>query len=143
MPELSFQASVMSSVSTGDISRVLQMGANAAQAAAQPLAAANRSVHGSATTEVSRQALAVFQLNGVVTTDVVRAEGEASEWERFSESGGDSQLMRSGRPFIRELACLHGVAPQVRHPEALTTAFDHDEDIAFDTLNVLNQSGSV
>ncbi|MGD9711110.1 MAG: RNA-directed DNA polymerase [Thermomicrobiales bacterium] len=143
MAEMNLQAAVMKCVATGDITQVLRMGANAAQGAAQPLAAANKATHGANTNEVGRQALAVFDLNGVSTAEVLRPEGELGEWERFARSGGDAHLMQFGQRFIRELACLHGNTLPARHPAVLTSAFDYDDEIAFDTLNVLNESASV
>jgi hypothetical protein len=50
--------------------------------------------------------------------------------------------MRSKDPFIRELACLHGLAPQPRHPEVLESPFDEDEELAMDAIDQLQQSAS-
>jgi len=48
--------------------------------------------------------------------------------------------MTSGNAFIREIACLHGIAPGPRHPEMLESVFDEDEDLAIDAVDQLQQS---
>lgn len=50
----------------------------------------------------------------------------------------DQVLMKTATPFIRELACLHGVTDRPRHPEGLE--FDEDEDLAMYTIDQLQQS---
>lgn len=143
LPELYFHAKVMAAVATGNIDQVLSLGTNAAQAAAQPLRAVGRRA---ITTllelpEAEEQTLAVFLLNGVpVDRPNPMPEGE-SELLRFATSGVvDLSLMKSSDPFMREIACLHGLSQQPRHPALLETAFDEDEGLAMDAIDQLQQS---
>ena len=46
----------------------------------------------------------------------------------------------SGNTFIREIACLHGIARSPRHPDMLESVFDEDEDLAIDAVDQLQQS---
>lgn len=50
-------------------------------------------------------------------------------------------LIREAGPFVQEMACLHGADGPARHSSTLDTAFDRDEQLAFDVLNQLSQSG--
>jgi hypothetical protein len=144
LPELHFHAGVMAAVASGNIDRLLPLGANAAQAAAQPLKATDKR----ATTtllevpEAEEQALAVFMLNGVPMERPKLASGGTSELMRFAVVGADAALMKSGQPFMRETACLHGLSKQPRPPDMLETVFDEDEILAMDAIEQLQQSMS-
>jgi len=144
VPELHLHAEVMSAVATGNIDPLLEIGSNAAQAAAQPLRAiGRRAVTGQREfTEAETQALVVFVLNGVTVDYPQGSGGGDSELMRFAVNGADAQLMKNSKPYIRELACLHGLAAQPRHSEVLETAFDEDEVLAMDAIEQLQQSGS-
>ena len=133
----------MEAVSSGNLDRVLYLGTNAAQAAAQPIRAAKKTC---STTlrdlkEAEQQSLAVFLLNGVS----VERPGPDNDTElmRFAKNGADRNLMKSGEPFMRELACLHGLVEHPRHSELLETAYDEDEDLALDAIDQLQQSVSM
>jgi len=119
------------------------MGTNAAQAAAQPLRAAGKACFfgKDKLSEIEEQALAVFLLNGV---SVTRNENdEQSEVMRFAKIGADLDLMKSEEPFIRNLACLHGISDEPRHIELLETAYDEGELITLDAVEQLRQSNSM
>jgi hypothetical protein len=142
VPELHFQSLVMSATATGNIDRVIGLGTNAAQAAAQPMRAGGRRATMTLTnlSETQEQALAVFWLSGVAV-DAQHGHGlTQSELLGFSEVGANSILMRSSNTFIREIACLHGVAKNPRHPEMLESVFDEDKDLAIDAVDQLQQS---
>jgi len=142
VPELHFQSLVMSATATGNIDRVIGLGTNAAQAAAQPMRSGGRNAKMTLPdlSEAQLQALAVFRLNGV-TVDAQHGQGLGqSELLDFSELGASSILMRSNNAFLREIACLHGVARCPRHPEMLESVFDEDEDLAIDAVDQLQQS---
>ena len=62
------------------------------------------------------------------------------ELNRFAIWDHGSELMKSEEPFIRELACLHGVDEERRHAVVLDSAFDRDEQLAFDAINQLQPS---
>ena len=121
------------------------MGTNAAQAAAQPLRAAGKRATTSLLElqEPEEQALAVFFLNGVPVERSPRAERGTTELVSFAVNGADLNLMKSADPFIREIACLHGLADHPRHPELLEAVYDEDEDLALDAIDQLQQSFSV
>jgi hypothetical protein len=65
IPELQFHTAVMSSISTGNIDRLLSLGTNAAQAAAQAIRASGKAVNTTLSnlSIVSEQSLAVFLFN--------------------------------------------------------------------------------
>lgn len=42
--------------------------------------------------------------------------------------------------FMRELACLHGIADRPRHPDLLDTAFDMDDEFTLDAVDQIQQS---
>lgn len=144
LPELHFHAEVMSAVATGEIDRILSMGSNAAQAAAQPMRAMKiiATTHLQSLSQANEQALSVFALNGVRIEHPEIAEREYSELAQFSEIGADINLMKHGQPFMRELACLHGLKEETRHPQMLETVFDEDEALAMDAIEQLQQSVS-
>lgn len=144
LPELNFHAVVMDAVAKGNIDRLLSLGTNAAQAAAQPMRAANK--HATTTllqfSEAEEQALAVFLLNGVTVKRDEKKPVLSSELMSFATSGAAIELMKSNKPFMREIACLHGLG-QPRHSEILETAFDKDESLAMDAIEQLQQSTSL
>lgn len=141
IPELQFHTAVMNSISTGNIDRLLSLGTNAAQAAAQPIRASGKTVNTTLSnlSIVSEQSLAVFLFNGV---SVQRNFGQdkASELIRFAESGADLKMMKSQDLFMQEIACLHGVEEIPRHSGLLESVFDVDEDLAMDAIDQLQQS---
>lgn len=140
--EMDLQAGVLKAVGTEKLDEVLPLGTNAAQAAAQPLRAAGSKctigvgIHD----EVAEQSLAVFMLNGVnIDNPNKRA---SSELIGFAADGANAGLMKSGDPFVRELACLHGFSGNARHPAMLESIFDEDERLAMDTIEQLQESAS-
>lgn len=145
LPELHFHTAVMEAVASSNIDRLLKLGTNAAQAAAQPM----RAAHKDATTtlmefsEAEEQALAIFSLNGVPVKRSPIAPSLSSELMRFSTSGADIGLMKSSQPFLRELACLHGLTDKPRHADMLEKVFDQDENLALDAIEQLQQSVSL
>jgi hypothetical protein len=131
----------LGSISTGNIDRLLSLGTNTAQAAAQPIRASGKSVNTtfSNLSIVSEQPLVVFLFNGV---SVQRNFGQdkASELIRFAESGADLKMMKSQHLFMQEIACLHGVEEIPRHSGLLESVFDVGEDLAMDAIEQLQQS---
>jgi hypothetical protein len=141
IPELQFHTTVMQAVATGQIDCVLNLGTNAAQAAAQPIKASRKSVNTTLSnlSLVSEQSLAVFMLNGIPVQRKIDNE-KASELLRFADSGSDIEMMKSSDSFLREIACLHGIGQEPRHSNLLETVFDKDEDLAMDSVEQLQQS---
>lgn len=137
--ELHLHGRVMEAVATRRLDNLLPMGFNVAQAAAQPLVATRGSVAigNQLLGEAETQSLAVLYLNGVQISRSDESSNADSELIRFSRHGSDPKLMKSADPFLRELACLHGVTTVPRHQQMLYTAFDEDEDIAVDAIDQL------
>ncbi|MHB1590986.1 MAG: RNA-directed DNA polymerase [Sulfuricella sp.] len=142
VPELHLQSLVMSATASGNIDRVLELGTNAAQAAAQPMRAGGKTATMTLSnlSEVQEQALAVIQLNGIQVDLQGVGAAPNSELLRCAVIGSSAHLMSSSNPFIRELACLHGIGSGPRHPEMLESVFDEDEDLAVDAVDQLQQS---
>jgi hypothetical protein len=137
--ELHMLAEVMRSVATRDITRLLPLGSNAAQSAAQILSLSRDSVscHIENWTPVCLQGLAILRMNGV------QVNGPSDDnLNQFADWSTDSQKLMGPEidPSIRELACLHGVAEIGRHSEILNTVFDWDETLAFDVINQFAES---
>jgi hypothetical protein len=145
LPELRLHSLVMVAVGSGRIDDLLPLGTNAAQAAAQPLLAAGQPCTVQINVEpdtVEDRALAIFLFNGVHVAQPDPSSRAQSEIGRFAASGSDPHLMRSGAPFIREIACLHGLSQGPRHAEMLRTAFDEDEHLAWDAIEQFQPSAS-
>ena len=142
VPELHLQSLVMSATASGSIDRILGLGTNAAQAAAQPMRASGKPATLSLTTltEAEQQALAVIEFNGVTMQPAGTNLVNKSELLEFAEIGSNTRLINSGNTFIREIACLHGLTQSPRHPEMLESVFDEDEDLAIDAVDQLQQS---
>jgi len=143
LSELHFHSGIMRCVATGDISSILSLGTNVAQAASQPM----RSIRKSAThnlsnlSSVEEQALAIFILNGV-QIEGITANNEPSELMQFALNGSNVDLMKDAQPFMRELACLHGLSESPRHAQMLESVYDVDEELAMDAIEQLQQSVS-
>jgi hypothetical protein len=142
--ELYLHSQVMKAVASGEIDELLSLGTNAAQAAAQPLLAAGKvcSIAKVAINEIEEQGLAIFRFNGVPVRQREDAQPLPSEILRFATSGSDMSLMRSPDPFIREIACLHGLSQGPRHEQTLRAVFDEDEELAMDAIDQFQQSTS-
>jgi hypothetical protein len=142
-PLLRFHAEVARAVATKSLDRLLPLGANAAQAAAQPLRAlgAEVSLGRPPETEVEEQALAVLALNGIQPSGVVFQRG-INELHQLAVEGSSLELMRSKSAFIAEISSLHGLGAP-RHLQVLDTAFDLDEDLALDAVDQANASMSL
>lgn len=138
--DLYFLAKIMEAVATRDVSHVLNMGVNAAHAAAQLLRFEKEKIVMNRTNEDSiafEQSLAVLEINGVQH----EYRGIETELMMLARAENISTLMNSPDGFIKEIACLHGILPP-RHKETLDSSFDRDEDLALDVLNQLQNSSS-
>jgi hypothetical protein len=135
-PELAMLAEILHAVGTRDITRLMRMGGNAAQSAAQSLKLTPAAIickvefWGSA----ERQGLATLRANGISVDGPV--DDELNRFALWNERG--HALMKSEDPFIQELSCLHGISENPRHPEILETAFDRSEELAFDATTPID-----
>jgi hypothetical protein len=141
VPELHLHGRVMQAVATGNVDALLPLGVNAAQAAAQALAANDEVaiVNLVELGEVERQSLAILIMNGVKIQSQPDQLNPESELMRIARHGCDRELMKSQDPFLRELACLHGLAHEPRHAEMFRTAFDQDDDLVMDAIDQLQE----
>lgn len=142
--DLYLHSVIMATVASGDINSLLPLGTNAAQAAAQPMRAGNKSAfrQSRAITDAESQALAIFHLNGVKMEPVLNMGGTESPMLSFAELGANKSLMRSSDSFISELSSLHGLSECPRHAKTLESVFDEDEQLALDAVDQLGQSPS-
>lgn len=138
---LAFQRVVAEAIGSNDLGEILAYGANAAQAAAQPLLMQDQQavIPPGLTDQVGMQSVAVLQMNGVIAAGGCQGD-HASELLRFAECGSSRQAMRSGETWLREVACLHGLSTAPRHRAIIATAFDEAEDIALDAIEQGHQS---
>lgn len=134
-PELKFHSAIIDALLSTDCYEVVSMGSNVAQAAAQVLRPTMKTARfsGPLTTEAQIQGLAVLILNGVSVEGEVRSTDHPIL--RFARGPIDMDLMSEPRGLLQELACLHG-AGDVRHPAILESAFDMDENIVLDALEL-------
>lgn len=142
--ELRLLATVLRSVATRDVSDLLPLGSNAVQSAAQVLRLSREPVRCALKTfgAAEMQGVAILRMNGVRLSEDYSTFPENDAMNQFSlETAPMAALMKSDDPFVQELACLHGIEGPARHSSVLDTAFDRDEQMAFDVLNQLSQSG--
>lgn len=129
-PELYMLAEIITSVATRDVTRLLPLGSNAVQSAAQVLklddsiVSCNISSWGAA----ERQGLAILRANGITVSGPI--EDELNLFVLWQEGG--QSLMQSQDLFIQEVACLHGVSETARHKSMLSSVFGRKEELAFD-----------
>jgi hypothetical protein len=142
VPETRLYGELMAALADGNIDRILGMGLNAAQAVAQPLRAGNRPCK-TALSEFSskeEEGLAILLLNGVTPFGSDRLESLTSQLMQIAMEGSNTGLMKDGEAFLRELACLHGLADEAQHASILDSVLDEDEDLVMDAVTQLGQS---
>lgn len=134
-PELRFHVAIINALLTSDCSEVIAMGSNVAQATAQVFRPTMKTAKFSEpiSTEVEIQGLAVLILNGVPVEGRVRTPNHPML--RFARGPVDEDLMKQPRGLLQELACLHGIG-EVRHSATLGSAFDIDENLSLDALEL-------
>jgi hypothetical protein len=142
VPELLFQACVLHAVATGEVDELLSLGTNAVQAAAQELRAGAARVTNPIETAIQKQGFAILALNSVEVVGASVGNWDDNDFIRLARHGASIECMNSKDPFLREFACLHGLADKPRHPEFLETAFDEDEELSLDVMNDLRASGA-
>ena len=142
-PELAFHATVMQAVASGGVDRALDLGTNGAQAVAQALRFAERTAHLAQPPlgNVQVQSYAMFLLNGVAVEGPPLMAMEHDLLE-FATVGATPRLMKGGQPFVREIACLHGLLTKSRHVEMLESVYDEDESQVLDAIDLATNSWS-
>jgi hypothetical protein len=136
-PELHLLSTVMNTTESRDVSDLLSLGSNAVQSAAQILRLQNTPVKCSLEKfgDVESQGIAILQLNGI-EINCQKPMELTRPLNSFASENNMQNLMKSDDLFIKELACLHGVDEPKRHLSLLNSAFDRDEDFAFDIINL-------
>ncbi len=143
--ELLLHSEIMKAVQSRDVSSLLNLGANAVQAAAQVLRIQNDSVLCSLSSlgEIELQGLAILRLNGIEVNfidDTVNSKTILDPLNQFALGYNPLELMKSDDLFVREIACLRGIEEPLRHTTFLDTAFDRDEQLILDIINRLRDS---
>ena len=144
-PELSLQVEVMKAIQTRDVSSLLNFGSNAVQAASQVLRINKESVKCDLdkVSDVEIQGLAILRLNGIqvdFTDNSIVDKIVEDPLNQFAQDHDIAALMKSKDLFVKEMACLYGLAGPSRHTATLDTAFDRDEHLMFDIINQLQDS---
>ena len=139
--EVAIFAAIFRALANRDVSDLLKFGSNAAQSVAQPLkmdpAPVGCSIPG-LEKEVA-QAYAILQLNQIPL------EGHnglpESPMLTFCQGGnGLTELFESSDMYFRELACLHGLDEPDVLRRTLETAFDPDDGMASDMIDIMHMS---
>lgn len=139
--EVAIFAAIYKAIVEHDVSELLKFGAHAAQKVAQPLKINSNPVRCSIpnlTAEVS-QAYAILLLNGV-PLEVSNGLPE-NPMITFCQGGKDvTDLFESSDMYFRELACLHGINEPDVLRLSLETAFDRDEEMVLDMIDLMPNS---
>jgi hypothetical protein len=136
-------AEVLKAVVSRDVTDLLPLGVNAVQAAAQVLRLTGRTVccRCTALQRAESQGLAILRLNGLQAKTSGDVNAPDDDLNRFASwTGIGTELMGCNDLFVREVACLHGVDQGRRHEALLDSAFDRDEQLAFDAISQLQPS---
>ena len=142
LKEMAMASAVFEAIAASDVTSLLKFGPSAAQAVAQPLRVNAGAVRCSATdlnSEEAVQAYAILQLNRVRVE--MTAKPPRSPMVTFCQGGtGVGQLFDSKNVYFRELGCLHGKHESDALRWAIETAFDRDENMAFDMQEIAQGS---
>ena len=139
--EVAVFASVFRAMADRDVSNLLRFGATVAQSIAQPLRMDQGPVKCSIgdLNKEEVQAYAVLQLNGVPLMCCNDLPEEPIV--KYCQEGNElSDLFESPNTYFRELACLHGIGEYDLHRWSLETAFDRDEEMAVDMIEMMQMS---
>lgn len=137
--ELTLQREVVNATVTRDMSRVLALGPNAAQAAAQPLAASEGHIKLSDQNlgGVELQGAAAAVLSGLSIFDSCPSPVDGGILD-LSRGVGVKQLKKSSSNFISEIAYLAG--QDGSNDALISEAFDRDERLIFDAVERFEES---
>ncbi|HVI26996.1 MAG TPA: hypothetical protein VM576_12560 [Xanthomonadaceae bacterium] len=145
-PDLRLHAEVMLATSTADVSRVLSMGANAVQSAAQPISAERTTVHWKLDSigEKEMQGIAILGFNGLrgEPGELGESSSQSGPLLKLSRGSIEVEMMNSLDPFIREFSSLVGRGDK-NHSELLSKAFDEADDVILDAVERLDESSPI
>jgi ribosome-associated toxin RatA of RatAB toxin-antitoxin module len=132
-PDLKFHYEIINSLLTLDVTMILKMGSNAAQASAQIIKLKSKTVYCGLTelNEFEIQGLSIFKFHGIT----IEFNGETQiDDALFKFASGDIQAGKeTDNQFIYEFSALHG-HHESRHEETLNSVFDKNESFSFDAL---------
>jgi hypothetical protein len=133
IPEMHFYKEVASALIRNDVSSIIDMGANAAQATAQLLKSSGQLQvsASSGSDEISIHSLAILALNGI---KISPPRENSNDFLRFSRQGPDLQDLSHQDPFLSEIFCLHGLSTEPRHARTLASAFHPSDELTFDAI---------
>jgi len=144
-PELYLLNAITESLITRDVTQIINMGINTTQAAAQLLVANGKHVNLDVTQiensdhDVIEQSISIL---GLYKLQYPKIDINGELIKLLSGTEKDiSELMDSKNDFIKEFACLHGIAP-VDHLRVLQSGFDEDEEIVLDLLDQIQPSST-
>lgn len=138
-PELYLMSQVARSIADRDVTQLFSLGTNAVQSAVQILRIDDAPVTCSLERfdTVHSQGAAIMAMNGLVMKNTLDNRQPIND---FAEWTNGKELMKSEDHFVQELACLHGINPNAQHGRMLDTAFDRNEQLAFDVITQLQES---
>lgn len=133
-PELSGMSQVGRAVLTEDCDDVVDFGANIAQSAAQLLRASSRQAKFSRIIDSKQRQIGylTFAFNGVQTKTQGVIDTPVTRLAMPALAIAD---YKAGDRYWQELACLNGLGLP-RFPELISQAFDADQEITFDAVNL-------
>lgn len=134
IPELRIQYEIINTIITKDISTIVKLGTNAAQAAAQVITQ-KQSVLTCTLDPTDKDvitALSVFKFHGI-NIEFTNAIEIKNSFYDFA-SGDIENTLNTDDKYLIELASLHG-RNDSRHEQMLTSLFDENESVSFDVLN--------
>jgi len=141
VPELIVFRAIFGALATGEITDLLDYGTAPAHAVAQAISTTGfelscRRINWEAT--ATTQAWSVFAAYGIKINgsppprfDIV----QICDWDERS-----IELLHSTDAYVQEIACLHGAYPDRRHDELLQSAFDTDDNVAYDLVDLVGGS---
>lgn len=134
IPELRLQHEIIKTIITRDISIIVKLGTNAAQAVAQ-VVKQKQSVLTCTIDPTDKDAiiaLSIFRFHGIKIEFTTTTEINNPFYD-FA-SGDIESTLATDNNYLIELASLHG-RNDSRHEEILTTLFDENESLSFDVIN--------
>ena len=139
--ELSIYASILGALASRDVSDLLRFGSIGAKSVARSLKIDSSPVICSMPkfTEEAKQAYAILLLYGV-PLDVVGGQYDCPMIDFCRGGDGISGLFDSPDTYFRELACLHGQDEPDLLRRLLETAFDRNEEIASEMMDLMDMS---
>lgn len=90
---------------------------------------------------VIEQSLAILSFYNIKFTNKYLKEYKDSEIINLSRAKDLKSIMKSEECFIKDFACLHGIETS-RHKKTLESAYDLNENLSFDLLNLVHNYSS-